>query len=85
MYNRVMKKDKLKLKLKKFGYEDNTISKLIDGTRRPILLKAIKLQQDFKIPCTAWADIKSYINNSTPKKDNITRVQADANGNTKVI
>jgi len=77
-----MKKENLKLKLEKFGYKPDTISKLLDGSRRPILIKAIKLQQDFKIPCTAWADIKSYISNSTPKKDNITRVQADVNGNT---
>lgn len=62
-----MERKKLKQKLLDFGYSEETIKKMFQLKTRPTLLKAIELQSRFKIPCTAWADIKSYMSNDTRK------------------
>ncbi len=59
-----MERKKLKQKLLTFGYSDETIKKMFQLKTRPTLLKAIELQHRFKIPCTAWVDIKSYSNDT---------------------
>jgi hypothetical protein len=59
-----MKRKKLKQKLLTFGYSEETIKKMFQLKTRPTLLKAIELQHRFKIPCTAWLDIKSYVNDT---------------------
>lgn len=62
-----MERNKLKQKLLEFGYSDETVKKMFQLKTRPTLLKAIELQQRFKIPCIAWVDIKSYTENDTKK------------------
>ena len=62
-----MEREKLKQILLDFGYSEESIKKIFQLKTRPTLLKAIQLEQDFKIPCTAWADIKSFIKNDTKK------------------
>jgi hypothetical protein len=42
---------------------------MLQNKSRPTILKAIELQHRFKIPCTAWIDIKSYIKNDTKKEE----------------
>jgi len=56
-----MERKKLKQKLLDFGYSEETVKKMFQLKTRPTLLKAIELQTKFKIPCTAWENIRLFI------------------------
>lgn len=64
-----MKRDEIVKKLLQFGYKQNTIDKLLQGKIKPTMDKAIKLNDDYDIPFSAWRDIKSYIENDTKQSD----------------
>ena len=64
-----MERKKLKQILLDFGYSIETVKKMFQLKTRPTLLKAIELQRVYGIPCDAWADIKSYVNDT--KKDEV--------------
>jgi hypothetical protein len=72
-----MERKKLKQKLLIFGYSEETIKKMFQLKTRPTLLKAIELQHRFKVPCTAWLDIKSYVNDT--KKEEATSSANESN------
>jgi predicted transcriptional regulator len=69
-----MERKKIKQILLDFGYSEETVKKMFQLKTRPTLLKAIELQETFKIPCIAWVDIKSYVENDTKKGKNTSRV-----------
>ena len=56
-----MKRETLRSILKKSGYSDVAVRKIISGERRPSYEKIIRLNRDHRIPFVAWADIRSYI------------------------
>lgn len=62
-----MKREKIKKALSKF-YAPSTIRSILNGTRRPDYDNMLKLNQLYKIPFTAWADLNSYINSTNQKK-----------------
>jgi len=62
-----MKREKLKQKLLQI-YAPSTVRSILNGTRKPDYENMLKLNQLHKIPFTAWADLSSYLNNTTPKK-----------------
>lgn len=55
------KREKLKRKLQEFGYAEETIKKLLQVKTRPTLIKAIELDNIYKIPIKSWLDIRIYI------------------------
>ena len=59
-----MERKKIKQILLDFGYSIETVKKMFQLKTRPTLLKAIELQRVYGIPCDAWADIKSYVNDT---------------------
>ncbi len=70
-----MERIKLKQILLDFGYKQETVKKIFQCKSRPTILKAIELQNRYNIPCSAWADIKSYMNNDTK----ISEISSSAN------
>ena len=71
-----MERKKLKQILLDFGYSEETTKKMFQLKTRPTLLKAIELEQKYKIPCSAWVDIKSFIKNDTKKSNKTSSVTA---------
>jgi len=67
-----MKRKNIKEILQKHGYKDNTIDKIFQLKVRPKLTKAIEIEKEDGIPCTAWENIKSYIENSTNNNQSTT-------------
>jgi transcriptional regulator with XRE-family HTH domain len=68
-----MKKNIIKQALLAEGYALNTITKYLQGNKKtaiPTLRKAIRLEKIYGIPCTAWADIKSFITDNNTKSKN---------------
>lgn len=62
-----MRKEKIKKALSKI-YADSTVRAILRGDRKPDYDSMLKLNKEHKIPFTAWADIKSYVHVTTPKK-----------------
>jgi len=63
-----MEKDIFVKKLKRFGYSDDSIKKILQGKQVPTMAKAFALKDLQRIPLNAWRDIKSYIVNSNSSK-----------------
>lgn len=66
-----MKRHEIKKILLKFGYTKNTVDKFFQLKLKPTADKMFKLEDEFGIPVSAWRDIKSYLNNPTPTKNNV--------------
>lgn len=62
-----MEKSKFKQILLKL-YSVDMVKSILIGRAKPSYDNMLKLNQDHKIPFTAWADLTSYINNSTTSK-----------------
>lgn len=63
----VMKREKIKKALSEY-YASSTVRSILNGTRKPDYENMVKLNRSYKIPFTAWADLPSYLNSTTPKK-----------------
>ena len=62
-----MKREKIKKALSTL-YAPSTVRSILNGTRKPDYDNMLKLNQLYKIPFTAWADLNSYINHTQSKK-----------------
>jgi hypothetical protein len=73
-----MKRKILKLQLENTYDSEFTIKSILYGRRKPSYLKMCELNSKYKIPFTAWKDIKSYLQgNSTPKKSSEQELHRD--------
>jgi len=61
MYNKSMKREKIKKLLTKYYSQDMTNSILI-GRRKPNLEVISEAHEKLKIPVKAWIDIRNYLN-----------------------
>jgi hypothetical protein len=62
-----MDKNKLKNILKEY-YSDNMVNSIITGRRKPAYSCILILYEKYKIPFTAWKDIKSFLDKSLPNE-----------------
>jgi len=61
-----------RMEIQKFlNISHSTISQWFGGKTKPTADKMFKLEDEFGIPVSAWRDIKSYLNNHTPSKNNV--------------
>ena len=75
------KREKLKLKLLKSGYSEESIKKLFQGRQKPPLDKAFSLHDNFNVNINIWRDIKSYLQeNNTKQSNTIATPQGQNNG-----
>ena len=63
-----MERKEIKLKLKQF-YSNSMCDLILRGERRPKYAVIVELANKHGIPFDAWADIKSYVNDT--KKDEV--------------
>ena len=53
-------------------YSKDSVKSIVSGRRKPSLRNIVKFEMEYKIPASAWLDIKSYLQeNDTPKKNNV--------------
>ena len=66
-----MKREKLKYILLNY-YPISTVNHILRGIRRPSYENILQLNRKYKVPFTAWEDIKSYLqDNNTQTKNNV--------------
>ena len=68
-----MKKEKLKTILSKH-YSKDGIKSILCGRMRPSYEVMLKLNEENKIPFTAWKDIKSYVTEIVTNNENKGKV-----------
>ena len=68
-----MKRKELKQILLKF-YSTAMTDMILRGVRKPSYEIICQLAKDYKIPFTAWLNIKSYLENNTKKVDIYTTI-----------
>jgi len=71
-----MKRETLKKILADLDYSKDTINSILSGRRKPNQDIKYYLEKEFKIPFTAWKDIKSFITNDTKTQTNNTSTKA---------
>ncbi len=76
MYNSKMKQEQIFQILSKH-YAERTVYAILSGTRKPKYEIILELYQQYNIPFTAWKDIKSFIDESLTKNENISTVSED--------
>lgn len=67
-----MKRKKLTNILSNYTDSKHTIASYLKGVRRPKYEDILDMNRKFKVPFTAWEDIKSYLQeNNTKQKNNV--------------
>ncbi len=61
MYHTTMKRKKLTNILKNYTDSKHTIASYLKGVRRPKYEDILDMNRKYKVPFTAWEDIKSYL------------------------
>ena len=61
MTMKATKRKLLKQILINYGYKNNSIKSLMCGRMKPSYEAMLTLQRKYKVPFTAWEDIKSYL------------------------
>jgi len=66
------KRKLLKQILINYGYKHSSIKSLMCGRMKPSYDAMLVLHRKYKVPFTAWEDIKSYLQeNNTKQKNNV--------------
>ena len=65
-----MKRNKL-VQILNNVYSKDSVKSIVSGRRKPSLKNIVKFESEFGIPIQAWLDIKSYLNNHIPSKNNV--------------
>ena len=63
-----MRKLKLTNILKEFYKSEHTIRSIVQGKRKPSYSNMYKMNKSYRIPFTAWYDIKSYLQENDTKQ-----------------
>ena len=76
-----MKRKKLKRILGNYTSSEHTINSYLKGARRPRYEDILDMNRKYKVPFTAWENIKSYLQeNDTKQSNTIATPQGQNNG-----
>lgn len=70
-----MKRQDLEAILKSDGYKNSSIDSILCGRRKPNPEKRYEYEKKYKIPFSAWRDIKAYLQKDDTKKEVVNAIQ----------